>query len=270
VAITTRDGLITALATAQRIPYYKASATAEGAGTFHSHFLLTGYPAAGATPPAYTAGSGYIPDNTTLGGLKQNDPTGGNTSYLLAWNHAGATAGRMILYDRVWHCSGLTTNGTNPTTLNVTTPGNISRPSNWLGLEIWLEVYSAPGATGSTWTVTYVDGADANKTAIYTHPANAESAGQMMPTLMADFATGVKSITSLTTTVASGTAGSIGITVMKRIAEFPNTLVNVGDTLDYAFLGMPQIPTDACLALMTMCSATNTGIASGLVVIGEG
>lgn len=270
MAITTRDGLITALATAQRISYYKASATSEAVPSFHSHFLLTGYPGAAATPPAYNAGSGYIPTNTTLGGLGQTNAGGANTNYLLAWGHGGATAGRMILYDRVWHCSGLTTANANPTTLNITTPGNIDRPSNWLGLEIWLEVYGAPGATGSAWTVTYVDGAGANKTALYTHPANAETVGQMMPTLMADYATGVKSITSFTHTVSSGTAGSIGITVMKRIAEFPNTLVNTGDTLDYAFLGMSQIPASACLALMTVCSTTNTGIITGSVVIGQG
>jgi hypothetical protein len=269
MAISTRDGLIAALATAQRISYYKASQTSEGAGTWHSLLKAAGWPApATSSPPAYTIGSGYIPDNTLLGSLVQNDATAG-TNYLLGWNHTGATLGRMILYDRVWHCSGLTTNGGNPTTLTVTTPGNINRPADWLGLEIWLEVYTAPGATASVWTVTYVDAADSTRTATYAHPANAESVGQMMPMTMT-VNTGVKSITSFTQTIASAAAGDIGITVLRRIAEFPNTIVNTGDSLDAYFLGLPPILTDACLCLMVMCSATNTGVMTGTILVGQG
>lgn len=270
MSIITRDNLIAALSSAQRIAYYKASQTAEGAGTFHSLLKAAGYPApATSSPPAYTAGSGYIPDNTLLGSMVQTNPGGANKLYVLGWSHAGATVGRVILYDRVWHCSGLTTNGSNPTTLNVTTPGNITRPADWLGLEIWLEVYSAPGATGSVWTVAYTDAAANPQTASYTHPANAESVGQIMPMTMT-VNTGVKSITSFTQTVASGTAGDIGITVLRRLAEFPNTLANCGDSLDPFFLGMPEVLTGACLNLMVQCSATNTGLMTGQIVLGQG
>lgn len=269
MAIDTRDKLIAALAAGQLFDFYRLSLTAEAVPSFHSLWMGTGNPEAGATPPAYTAGSGYIPTKTTLGGLRQLDAVSGDNK-LLQMAMSCSTAGKLILYDRVWACSGLTTNGSNPTTLNVTTPGNITRPSDWLGLQIWGEVYSAPGATGSVWTVTYVDKDGSNQTAPYTHPANAESVGQMFRFIQSVPHLGVKSITSLTTTVASGTAGSIGITVLKKLAEFPCTLVNTGDTLDAFFLGMPTIPADACLAFMCVDSATNTGIWSGSLLIGSG
>jgi hypothetical protein len=269
MAITTRDGMIAAIAAGQRISYYKASQTAEAAGTWHSLLKAAGFPAPAAASPTAYGGGGDIPTNTLLGSMNHTDPGGANKLYLMGWSHAGATAGRMILYDRVWCCSGFTTNGANPTTLTTVGEANITRPANWLGLEIWLEVYGAPGATGSTWTVAYVDAADANQTAVYTHPANAESVGQMMPCVMT-VNTGVKSIASFTHTVASGTAGDIGVTVLRRIAEFPNTLINAGDSLDAFFLGMPEILTDASLNLMVLCSATNTGIAQGTIILGEG
>jgi hypothetical protein len=270
VAIDTRDKLIAALATAQRISFFKASQTAEGAGLWHSLLKAAGYPApATASPPAYTVGSGYIPVNSLLGSLNHLNASGGNGNYVLGWNAAGSTLGRLILYDRVWHCSGFTTNGSNPTTLSVTTPGNINRPSNWLGLEIFLEVYVAPGATGSVWTINYVDAADANQVATYAHPANAESVGQMMPMNMT-VNTGVKSITSFTQTIASAAAGDIGCTVLCRICEFPITIINVGDTLDAYFLGLAPVVASACLNLMVLCSTTNTGVNSGQIIIGQG
>ena len=158
MAIDTRDKLIAALAAGQVIDFYRLSLTAEAVPSFHSLWKGTGNPAAGANPPAYTAGSGYIPTRTTLGGLQQLDAVSGDNK-LLQMSMSCSTAGKLILYDRVWACSGLTTAGTNPTTLNVTTPGNITRPADWLGLQIWGEVYTAPGATGSVWTVAYVDSA---------------------------------------------------------------------------------------------------------------
>lgn len=271
MAITTRDKLIAALAAGIKQDFFKASQTSEGAGTWHSLWKAAGWPAAASTPPAYNVGSGYVPTKATTGAMPFSNPGAGILTYLVQMMMAGATIGKLILYDRLWQCSGLTTNGTNPTTLTVTTPGSLTRPDALgAGVEIWGEVYSAPGATGSTWTVAYVDQADAAKSATYTHPANAESAGQIFPFLLDGTTTGVKSVTSFTHTVASGTAGDIGITLLRRIAEIPLQIANVGDIFDAFFLGMPRIYDDACLATMVMCSATNTGIIQGSMILGQG
>ena len=271
MSITTRDLLIAALAAGKKWDFFKASQTSEGAGTFHSLWKAAGYPAAGATATVYTNGSGYVPTDATLGAIAFTNPSAPALSYLLQLVMAGTIVGKLIFYDRLWACSGFTTNGANPTTLNVTTPGALTRPDALgNGAEIWGEVYTAPGATGSAWSVQYVDQADGAQNATYTHPANAESVGQMFPFLLAASTTGVKQITSFTHTVASLGAGDIGVNVLRRIAEIPLMIANIGDIYDAFFLGMPQIYDDACIGAMVMCSATTTGIIQGSGRIGQG
>jgi hypothetical protein len=176
----------------------------------------------------------------------------------------GTTIGRLIFYDRVWACSGMATNGAGSTDRTITTPGNVDRPSGGVGLEPWIEIYGAPGATARTWTLTFVDSADANKTAVYAHPANAETVGQMCPMIMADGVTGVKSPTKVNFSDTSGTAGDVGVTLLRRIAEIAIPIVNVGDIASMLKIGLPSMATNTCLAAMVMCSATNTGIITGI------
>lgn len=245
------------------VDVFKASATAEGAGTFHSLFLVAGRPGAGATPPAFSAGSGYVPTNATQGAIPFTNPASGN-AYLARLYGSAAAAGMFILYDRLWACSGFATNTT--TAQNVTTPGSLTRPNaNGANVEIWGEVYTAPGATGATWTVSYTnqDGTS-GRTATYTHPANAETVGQMLPFTLQAGDTGVLSVQSFTCSVSAGTAGNIGITLLRRLAPLPIPVVNAPPTMFDGFgLGLPQIYNDACLALMCMCSGTSTGIFMG-------
>lgn len=264
MALTKLDDWIAAMcaATREQRSFLKTSQTSEGAGTFHSLWKATGnYPGAGATPPAYTAGSGYIPTEATAGAWPLTDPASGS-KYLSVIQLAGSTIGRVIFYDRVWHCSGFVTNSTG--TQTITTPGNVDRPSGGAGLEPWIEVYTAPGATGATWTLNFTDPADAANTATYTHPANAESIGQTMPMVMAAGCTGVKSPTSFVCSISSGTAGDVGITLLKRIGEIAIPIANVGDIASMFKLGLPTLAVNTCLAAMVMCSATNTGIITGI------
>lgn len=271
MALTTLDGLVAGAI--PPAPIYKASQTAEGAGTFHSLFLAAGIPGAGSAPPAYTAGSGYMCSRTTQGAIPFANPGSGETR-LVKMAMAGATVGTVILYDRLWTCSGFNT--TTTTAQSITTPGTIpSRDANGAangdGVEIWGEIYTAPGATGATWTVTYTNQAGTgSRTATYTHPANAESVGQMVQFTLQAGDTGVRSVQSLTCSVSSGTAGSLGLTLLRRIATCPMMLVNVGTVLDAMALGAPKIHDDSCLALMVMCSGTSTGIINGEIAWAQG
>ena len=251
-----------------KYPIYKASATTEGAGTWHSLWLLAGMPAAGATPPAYTAGSGYVPTRATTGAIGQANPTSPEQLFVTSLEASLSTVGRLVIYDRLWACSGLTTNAI--TTLNVTTPGSLTAgrlrdgSSNYSDVEAWMEVYTAPGATTGTWTLTYNDGAGASRTATYTHPANAETVGQMMPFVYSTAAAaGVQQVTSLGFSAASGTAGSIGLTLLRRIATIEAPIVNVGQFKGAIDLALERIRDDACLAMMVQCSTTNTGVIWG-------
>lgn len=269
--ITTEDELIAALVAGERFSLYKASQTSEGAGTWSSLWKAAGFPAAGASPPAYTAGSGYSPTRSTAGAVPFSNPT--NNAYLAKLSAQGTVIGTLIVYDRLWACSGFSSTVT--TAQNVTTPGNLPSgrdPNSGADVEPWLEVYTAPGATTATWTLTGVDGAgNSGVTWTYTHPANAESVGQMMPFTLGGTAVnrGCRQVTSLTCSASSGTAGDIGVTLLRRLCEIPLTTANVGMVLDAFASGMPEIFDDACLALMVLCGANSTGVVQGLLALAK-
>jgi hypothetical protein len=269
MAITTEDGLIAALAAGERFSWHKQSATAEGAGTWHSLWKIAGYPAAGASPPAFTAGSGYTPTRTTLGAFPFSNPT--NNAYLGKLGLTGTVVGSLIVYDRLWACSGFVTNSVS--TQTVTTPGNLPSgrdPLSGDDVEPWLEVYSAPGATGATWTLAGTDSGGNSVNWTYTHPANAESVGQMMP-FTGGTATerGIRQVTSLTCSISSGTAGDVGVTLLRRLAEIPITTANLSAVFDAFALGLPEVYDDACLALMVQCSTTSTGLMLGQLALAK-
>lgn len=270
MAITTLDGMIAGMRPPQG--FLKATATCEGAGTFHSTWKVAGLPGAGSNPPLFTAGSGYVPTNATVGAIPYTNPGAGN-GYLAKLGLSGATAGTWFLVDRVWQCSGFGTVVT--TAQTVTTPGSITRDANGTslgdGVELWGEVYTSPGATSATWTVSYTNSAGTSgRTATYSHPANAESVGQMLPFTLQAGDVGVQSVQSLTCSVSSGTAGNIGITLIRRIATIPNPVINAGTTIDPIGLGFPRIYDSSCLMWMNMSSTTNTGIVTGEIVYAQG
>lgn len=244
----------------------KASMTTEGAGLFQSLWKAAGFPVAGANPPVFTAGSGYIPTRATTGAVGQANAGSGNNLYVAGLSGNSTVAGTIILYDRVWACSGF---GTVITSLqSITTPGTLTSardPNNGLDIEPFLEVYTAPGATTATWTITGTDSTGTTgRTWLYTHPANAETVGQLIPLGAANAGTavgGMRAPASFQASASSGTAGDIGITLMRRLATFSVPLANVGGQSQDAFAtGLPEVPDDACLMFATQCTTTTSGL----------
>jgi hypothetical protein len=270
MAITTMDQLLQAMP-GQHRHFQKASLTSEGAGLYHSLWAATGLPGAGSTPVAFGAGSGYLVDKTAPGAINYVNAGAGLQNYLARFQVACSAIGTLILYDRLWTCSGLlTTGGTPPVTQTVVTPETVARGGTD-DIELWLEVYGAPGATGATWTVSYTDVVNgAGRTATYAHPANAESVGQIMPMALQAGDTSVTTVASFTYSASSGTNGSIGITLLRRIAEIPIMIANSGQILDSFGVGLPALPDDACLALAVLCSGVATGVVLGALDIVAG
>lgn len=276
-AITDESTLIKGLRTAPpNRTFNKASATAEGAGTWHSLWKLAGYPGAGANPPLFSAGSGYTPTKATTGAFPFTNAAVNGDLALLKLAATGVTAGTLIAYDRLWACSGFGTVVT--TAQTIVTPGALPTgrdPNNGLDVEPWLEIYTAPGATTATWTVTGTDGnGTAARTWAYTHPANAESIGQMVPLMPGGASPAavstIRQATQFQASATSGTAGDVGLTLMRRLASVPLNAANIGATLDALLVGLPTVYNDACIALMVQCSATNTGFLLGEFAVGEG
>lgn len=272
MAIDTESKLIAALGTAT-FEVMKAAWSGEGAGTYFSLWKIVGDPPAGANPPAFTAGAGYVPTKATAGALPIADAPSGETQHVLRVALNNSTVMSIFLEDILWQCSGFNTTVTTPQL--VVTPGTLPSgrdPKNGADVFPWLEVYTAPGATGATWTLT---GTDANGnlavTWTYTHPANAESVGQMLP-LFPGTATcrGIREVTSLTCSVSSGTAGNVGVNLRRKITTASVSTANITALLDVLGTGKQRVYDDSCLAFRVHCSASASGIIEGTIELGSG
>lgn len=264
MAITTMDGLVTAMAasTAQFIPFNKQTLSPDAVGAFHSCWLNGGN--AGSTAPAYNAGSGYTCSKSTAGALPLTN--GATQLYLSRMDVQSAVAGNLILYDRLWACSGITIA---TSTLSVTTPGDLPAraPTNGVGCEIWVEVPTATGAVAGNITVNYSD-QDGNASSTSTVAVVASlNVGTFIQMPLASGDTGVRSITSLQTSFT--TTGTLGVVIMNRIAICPYAAY-IGGSRTWDSLGLPRIANDACLALAIHASSTSSQYIVGSISIIDG
>lgn len=259
MAITTLDGLTNAFPGVP-VNFYKPSLTSKGSGTWQSLWQAAGTPAAGATP---ATGQGAIPTSATTGAIPFNNPSAGHT-YLGKLQCVQGQNPTLILYDRLWHNSGLAGNTTLPqsvSSLSLTRPGALGT-----GVELWGEVYAAMGSTASTFTASYTNQSGVgNNSAVYSMPASALVVGQMFPFTLAAGDTGVSSVQSITLSSSTGTQGNFGLTLLRRIAEVQmnGTSTTAATINDAIGLALPRIYDNACLALMVLCLTTSTGNVSG-------
>jgi len=275
MSITSGSDLAAAIAAGIIGGISKASMTTKGAGLWQSLWKATGQPGAGASPPAYTAGSGYTPTKATAGAFSFGNPTGPALSYLAQLRANSSVVGTLYLVDRLWHCSGF--DSTVLTAQSITTPGTLPSgrdPNTGADVEPWIEIYTPPGATGASWDLTGTDALGATtKNWRYTHPASAEVAGQMSPMFSGGAAPstchGIRVPVSMLCSISSGTAGNFGITLLRRICELPMNPANMTSVLDAIGCGLPRIYDDSCLALMVLCSAATSGIIQGGILIGQ-
>lgn len=264
MAIDTMDKLVAGLSGEMRFNFCKPSVTAEGAGTFQSLFKVAGNPTAGANP---ASGSGAIPTSTTAGAIPFTNNSEGNTKYIGRINMSSSTACSLIIYDRIWANSGLVGN---ITTSQAVSSSELTRYADGVGVEIFGEVYTAMGATTSTFSVTYTDSNDVSRVGTYVMPANALTVGQMFMFNPPAGAVGCKSIQSVQLSATTGTAGNFGLVLVRRLLEVPIPLVNVATAMNAFDLGLPEIKPDACLATMALCTTTSTGNIVGAIDIIEG
>jgi hypothetical protein len=167
--------------------------------------------------------------------------------------------------DRVWSCTGFS--GTVTTAQAVTSFPTLTRPdANGTGLQIWIECYTATGASASNITVQYTNSSNVsgrNTVATAHIPTMPASRMYMVPLQSGDL--GVKSIQSVTLSATTGTAGAFGVTLMNPIATIPMPIPNVGSNLDFADLGMPKIQDFSALNFIHQGTTTSSGIIMGQI-----
>lgn len=268
MAIDTLNKVIAGFAAGQKLDFFKATQTTEGAGTWHSLWKAAGVPPAGANPGSL---AGAIPTKATTGAFSFTNPSSPALSYLLQMLSSGSITGKLIIYDRLWHNSTMSgTQTTTDTTLGAVPA--LTRPdANGTGTELWGEIYTPIGASGTTLNVRYTNQSGTTlQVGTYAHPANAESTGQMFRMSLAAGDTGVRAATAYHWSGTTGTAGDFGLVILRRLAEIPIAQVNIGALLDFAALGMPRIYDDACLSFMVLCTTTTSGDFQGSINIGQG
>ena len=254
MSIATVDDIASALASAQDINICKVFTALKAAGSFQSGWLASGIPGAGSAPPVFTAGSGYTCDRTTSGAMAY---TNASTQNYLARAGAmcSAQTGTLIIYDRLWSCSGM---GFAASTYTVTTPGSLPAriTDNGKGCEIWAEQFAAAGAASGTLTVNYLDDlTGAAKAGVIPAVVSAPVTGQMQQVPHQAGTSGVRGIVSAVNS-ATWTSGTFGISILKRVIEIPIPSIAAGTNLDWALCALTKIPNDACLMLAFLGSAT--------------
>lgn len=236
-----------------------AASVLHSAGIERSLWEFEGSPSHGAVPPTTMA----APTSATAGGLLQTDPAGGKQKWLTAVQATYSPApGVLTLYDRLLHVSGFS--GTVATEQFVD-PGHgfisTTRYTNGLGVGIWIEVYTAVGATPHVLTVNYQNQAGATKATTITFGGASQAGGSAaqcwlkVPLVAGD--TGVTAVKSVQLDVSTGTAGNFGLVVAYPLLQMPN---NIGQPALWtgATRGFTEILTGACLMWSQMPAVNST------------
>lgn len=272
MTIATRDALIDALGNnASRIVIEKASLANAVAGQYFSLWRATGRPAQAAIPT-----TAAIPTSVTTGAMGFANQTAPATSYL-GWLFAvsGNSAMSPEIHDRVAHMGGLVLNVTsaqNITGLDLSSGAlNLAAArrgdANYSDIQWWLEVYTDGGATASNATinVTYDDGTAGNLNVQAV--GGTLRAGRMIPLTplipTAQQGKFIRGINSVTLSASTTVAGNFGFTATRPRTAVSLPTANKSETFDWAQLGLPEIPNDACLQIVMLTSTTSTGTLRG-------
>lgn len=273
MAIETRDQLINALANnSSRIVIDKASLANAVAGQIFSLWRATGQPAQGAIPGTTPA----LCTSALTGAMGFTNQVAPATSYL-GWLSlvASNSALGLEVHDRIAHVGGLVLNVTTAQTitgLNLTA-GGLNPPAARLGAanfsdgQWFLEVYTDGGATASNATVnvTYNDGTSGNLNVIAV--GGTLRIGRMIPLTpfipVGDQGKFIRGINSVTLNASTTVAGNFGFTYTRQRTGFGLEQANKQQELEWARLGLPEVPNDSCLMLAMTCSTTSTGTLRG-------
>lgn len=272
MTLDTRDQIIAALASgADRFLIDKASLANAAAGQIFSLWTAGTVPAAGAAP-----GAAAVCTKALTGAIGFANQTAPATSYLdWMWTASGNANTSVEVHDRLAHMGGLSgtvTTAQGALSLVTSDPGaDRIGASDYSDVQWWLEVFTALGATGvnATVNVTYNDASSGNLAAIALGATPRQ--GRLYPLLSASAGKWIRAVNSVTLSATTGTAGNFGITATRsRTVSAPMVAANLGYPQDWAILGHPEIPNDACLQMLMLCSTTSTGALRGAGKITHG
>ncbi len=270
MAISDVNGIVAGLGAADRFIIDKASIANQTTGGFSSLWRATGQPGQGAIPT-----SAAICTKALTGAIGFNNQTAPVSTYHAWQTIAAANAGTTIeLHDRVAHMGGLSLTSTTSQTVGLDLSATGLNPaadrigaSDFSDIMWWLEIYSDGGATASNATinVTYNDDSSGNLPTVAVGGTLRASRLIILNGLIPAASSGkfIKDINTVINSASTGTAGNFGFTATRNRSVWPTHVANKMELYDWAALGFPEIPNDACLMLITNNQTTSSGIVRG-------
>ena len=234
-----------------KLPYVAGvAATAYTAGRSASLWTYDGFPARGSAP-----GAGAIPTVSTAGAIPFTASTGGRDKQLISIGLISLIAGTYLLYDRLYHISGLSGTSTSDQTIQGPSPSPaLTRNTGGAGNIVFYEIYTAIGGTATTLTMTYTNqagtGGQTTTIPIGGTGFNGVTRAQRLGLAAGD--SGVRAVEKIALTATTGTVGNFGITIAQPLAWLPIGGSGTSGWRDYTtgLPGIPVIDNNACLALM--------------------
>ncbi|WP_019500840.1 hypothetical protein [Pseudanabaena sp. PCC 6802] len=261
MTISNYDQLVAALPTAQLGLLSKTGPSTQLAGALSSLWLSAGFPAAGSAPGVWATCT-----DATAGGWPFANPTAPALSYLSNFNCAGSASHYLTLYDRLGHMGGLSgTVAGSAQAINGVIPANRGAAVDGSDVEWFFEIYTAIGTTAANATVAYTDQNDVarNAPAIVMGGASPANQPSRLFRIIPNAGQPIKTVTNVTLSGSTGTAGNFGVTCARRILTAAMGQVNIGANLDFAGTGLPRIYDDACLWFAALLSNATSGTFTG-------
>jgi hypothetical protein len=255
MALTTRDGLIAALAGSQDMTYYKSASRTTVAGVWFSMFDLAGNPGAGVLAGTSTA-AGVVPDDTVPGTIPVNSFSGSNTGYVSNVDYGSSVACRFRVYDMLFKAGAFTFSASG------TLSGQPSYSSrvpggDYDGLQIWLETVTAFTGNQSI-NITYTNQSGVVKSTGVIATGAAPTVGRLFQVPLAAGDTGVQQINGVVSTVA--TVGTFNVLVLRRLVSCRVRMVNDGGVKGPDLTGLPIVYSNSALYVMVATDSTATGV----------
>lgn len=157
----------------------------------------------------------------------------------------------FLIIDRLSHQGGLSGNVTTTQTTNLPTAA-LTRYTSGVGVFAALEIHTSLGTTDTSATTSYTNQAGTSgRTGSIVLGTMTPSAHSFYPMNLQAGDIGVRSVESVTFSVATGTVGACGIVLYKPIAMIPPERSNLSEVPATQIVGWNTgIDTDACLQLL--------------------
>lgn len=223
-----------------------------------------------APVPAVRGSSGTLHADSDVGYPWFTNASGGAELRLLQMSPVLQTAGAISVYERVWSCSGMS--GTVTTPQAITSFPSLTIPDvNGTGLELFAEIYSTIGTSGTTITASYTNSANTSGRSTLAQPIGATGLREvyrLIPLPLQGTDAGVKAIASATIAATTGTAGDFGLVLARRLGTWTSPAQFSLAAEDFAGCAMPLVNPDAALMFALLASTTSSGLVDGSMILG--